>query len=233
MNMEMTAGKSRIYMMIFELMKRYGFSYEQLDDMFETADKLYDLIIKYDKYDALLLAHKYDLETLIKNFVKHYYKGPWPERLTYETDEEFDYISEHAEDYKTYRMTQIALHCYLGEDDFGIGDIDPWIHTEFELLCEISSDEYHYMNGRYHDGSLMDLSAEKLEQYHKEWIGDLEKPKTVKDIFGILPKNTKYKTVSGHKINLGDYYEDYMDTCYIDRLEIDDDKNLTVILLDD
>ena len=79
----------------------------------------------------------------------------------------------------------------------------------------------------------MDVSTEKLEQYHKEWIGDLEKPKTVKDILGILPKNTKYKTVSGHKINLGDYYEDYMDTCYIDRLEIDDDKNLTVILLDD
>ena len=232
MIMVMNMGKSRIYMMTFELMKKYGYCYEQLSHMTDTADELYDLIEKYDMYDALLMADKYSLEELVRDFVKYYYNGPWPERLIYATYDEFDYIAEHAEEEKTYRTTEIALHCYLDKDGFGVGDIDPWIHVESELEREISSDEYHYMNGRV-GGSLMDVSTEKLEQYHKEWIGDIEKPKTVKDIFGILPKNTKYKTVSGHKINLGDYYEDYMDTCYIDRLEIDDDKNLTVILLDD
>ena len=231
--MVMNMGKSRIYMMTFELMKNYGYCYEQLSHMTDAADKLYDLIEKYDMYDALLMADKYSLEELVRDFTKHYYNGPWPERLIYARYEAFDYIAEHAEEEKTYRTTEIALHCYLGEDGFGIGDIDPWIHVESELEREISSDEYHYMNGRYQDGSLMDLSTEKLEQYHKEWIGDLEKPKTVKDILGILPKDTKYKTVSGCKVNLDDYPDEFQETAYIDRLEIDDDKNLTVILLDD
>ena len=227
--MAITEGKSRIYMMIFEMTQKFSVSMLRVGDLLEVGDKLYDLIVRYDKYDALVLAHKCDLEDLVGDALRDSY----PQTIGYAGHEAFDYISGHMDDPYVYRTTKIALHCYLGEDDFGIGDIDPWIHAEFELLREISSNEYRYMNGRYQDGSLMDLSSEKLEQYHKEWIGDLEKPKTVKDIFGILPKNTKYKTVSGHKINLGDYYEDYMDTCYIDRLEIDDDKNLTVILLDD